>query len=308
MSQSKKVKPVLVKTGKKLTKGFAPGKVRDITPVVRAAVVATDMQVQHLNLSNMGQVMVFAKTLKEFVTVNGLTTEIQGNNYCNVDGWKFAGSSFGLTAIPTKPVAKHIPGQYITVLYAYREFRTKKGDKYTKEVPIFTGFTADKQIIDDVKKVERITKELTRPYIAYECDCTVVKLNDQTVTLSRGTGYCSNMELLKSGFDEYAVISMCETRGIGKAYRNLIGYVIKAAGFEPTPAEEMSQEYVENNIKAADADLPIMTDLEFDAACEKIMSKEMTIEHLEKFFTIGEDQLSAFKNIINRKNAELRKG
>jgi hypothetical protein len=32
---------------------------------------------------------------------------------------------------------------------------------------------------------------------------------------------------------------MAQTRAIGKAYRNLIGWVMKMTGYESTPAEEM---------------------------------------------------------------------
>ena len=57
-----------------------------------------------------------------------------------------------------------------------------------------------------------------------------------------GTGYaiCSKEENKKQSFDEYAILSMAQTRAIGKAFRNLIGWVIKMAGYESTPAEEMS--------------------------------------------------------------------
>ena len=56
-----------------------------------------------------------------------------------------------------------------------------------------------------------------------------------------GSGYalCSKAESKKSSFDEYAILSMAQTRAIGKAYRNLIGWVVKMAGYEATPAEEM---------------------------------------------------------------------
>lgn len=54
------------------------------------------------------------------------------------------------------------------------------------------------------------------------------------------TGYalCSKSEGKKASFDEYAILSMAQTRAIGKAYRNLVGWVVKMAGFEATPAEE----------------------------------------------------------------------
>jgi len=56
-----------------------------------------------------------------------------------------------------------------------------------------------------------------------------------------GTGFalCSKEEMKKKTFDEYAILSMAQTRAIGKAYRNLLGWVVKMAGYEATPAEEM---------------------------------------------------------------------
>ena len=54
-----------------------------------------------------------------------------------------------------------------------------------------------------------------------------------------GIALCSNKEKTKRYFDEYAILSMAQTRAIGKAYRNLLAWLMKAAGFEATPAEEM---------------------------------------------------------------------
>lgn len=57
--------------------------------------------------------------------------------------------------------------------------------------------------------------------------------------VSRGDAICSSKEALKKGFDEYAILSMAQTRAIGKAYRNRIGWVMKLAGYQATPSEEM---------------------------------------------------------------------
>lgn len=54
-----------------------------------------------------------------------------------------------------------------------------------------------------------------------------------------GVAVCSNQESAKKQFDEYAILSMAQTRAIGKAYRNTFGWLMKMAGYEPTPAEEM---------------------------------------------------------------------
>jgi hypothetical protein len=53
------------------------------------------------------------------------------------------------------------------------------------------------------------------------------------------TMICSNKESSKRSFAEYAICSMAQTRAIGKAYRLVLGWLFKAAGFEATPAEEM---------------------------------------------------------------------
>lgn len=54
-----------------------------------------------------------------------------------------------------------------------------------------------------------------------------------------GVAICTNKEMGKQNFDEYAVASMAQTRAIGKAYRMKLGWLLKIAGYETTPAEEM---------------------------------------------------------------------
>lgn len=64
-------------------------------------------------------------------------------------------------------------------------------------------------------------------------------VNSKTgMIISTGFAVCSNKENKKKTFDEYAILSMAQTRAIGKAYRNVIGWVIKLAGYETTPKEE----------------------------------------------------------------------
>jgi len=69
-----------------------------------------------------------------------------------------------------------------------------------------------------------------------------------------GVAICTNKEAGKTGFDEYAVASMAQTRAVGKAYRMKIGWLLKVAGYETTPAEEMdavAAEVVEERPKTA---------------------------------------------------------
>ncbi len=83
-----------------------------------------------------------------------------------------------------------------------------------------------------VIKVENIAKDkwLAQVDIIREKDGRIV---------STGFALCSKDELKKKSFDEYAILSMAQTRAIGKAFRNLIGWIMKLAGYEGTPAEEI---------------------------------------------------------------------
>lgn len=86
-----------------------------------------------------------------------------------------------------------------------------------------------------VKEVQDLSKTGEIKYMA-----TVEIMRGEQV-VGRGFAVCSNKENKKKSFDEYAVLSMAQTRAIGKAYRNLIGYVMKLAGYEGTPSEEMTK-------------------------------------------------------------------
>ena len=76
--------------------------------------------------------------------------------------------------------------------------------------------------------------------IKWKAEVELVRLKDDKV-VSRGFAICSKKETKKKDFDEYAILSMAQTRATGKAYRNLIGWVMKLAGYEATPSEEMAK-------------------------------------------------------------------
>lgn len=90
-------------------------------------------------------------------------------------------------------------------------------------------------LIPVVKEVRNLS---TDTELKYEAFVEVIRLTD-SVVLSRGYAVCSNKEHSKRRFDEYAIASMAQTRAVGKAYRNILAWLMKAAGFEATPAEEM---------------------------------------------------------------------
>lgn len=95
-----------------------------------------------------------------------------------------------------------------------------------------------------VKSLERIeTKDPTE--IKYRAEVKLSRLIDNS-TIGYGVAICSNKE---SNYqkrnekpDEYVIASMAQTRATGKAFRNVLGWLMKIAGYEATPAEEMDSD------------------------------------------------------------------
>jgi hypothetical protein len=136
-----------------------------------------------------------AKDLTRFIQENKLSTQMQGKEFVNVEGWQYAGSRLGI-------------------------------------VPI----------------VEDILNLSTEQEIKYQAKVTLLQLSSG-LTVGGGFAICSNKEGGKKFNQEFAIASMAQTRAIGKAYRNILAWIIRAAGFEATPAEEM--EYSGNAPTAA---------------------------------------------------------
>ncbi len=57
-----------------------------------------------------------------------------------------------------------------------------------------------------------------------------------------GTSYCLRSEERWRNADVYAMSSMAQTRATSRALKGPLGFVMKLAGFESTPAEEMTPE------------------------------------------------------------------
>jgi hypothetical protein len=66
-----------------------------------------------------------------------------------------------------------------------------------------------------------------------------VKLYHNDQVFGAGVATCSNKEYSKKSFDEYAVVAMAQTRAVSRAYRNSLGWIMKLAGYEATPYEEV---------------------------------------------------------------------
>lgn len=83
------------------------------------------------------------------------------------------------------------------------------------------------------------TRDLSKDNLMkYEATVEIIEQSSGK-TIGSGVAICSNVESGKQYFQEYAVLSMAQTRATGKAFRLCLGWIMKAAGFEPAPAEEI---------------------------------------------------------------------
>lgn len=148
-----------------------------------------------------------ANELKKFVTEQQLTVMIQDRQYALVEAWQFTGAQFGLY-----PILVGIKNEstYEEVTFTWKDKRNNPREKKTKQYK-------------------------------YRARVEIRRYSDDKV-VSRAEIVCTNEEFGKHEFAEYAIQSMAQTRAEGKAWRMLLGWVMKAAGFEATPYEEMDDE------------------------------------------------------------------
>jgi hypothetical protein len=145
---------------------------KDITKKVR---------VESYDISRSDETLDLAKDLAKFIKDNKLTTNVQGKEFVNVEGWQYAGSRLGI-------------------------------------VPI----------VDHVINVSTDTE------LKYQAKVTLFDLRSQH-TVGAGFAVCSNKESGKKFYQEFAIMSMAQTRAIGKAYRNCLAWIIRLPATSPRP-------------------------------------------------------------------------
>jgi len=87
-----------------------------------------------------------------------------------------------------------------------------------------------------VVPVEDYVKDIPR---GYEAKIKLIRVRDGGM-VGAASSICTRDGQWEKA-DEYAVRSMAITRAASKAYRLTYGWIIKLAGFDPTPVEEATQ-------------------------------------------------------------------
>lgn len=133
------------------------------------------------------------------------------------------------------------PSQAIQVAEILQRFVKEK--KLTvnikgKEYPLVEAWSFAGSQLGLYPYLTNIENVSTETEVKYLAEVEIRRYSDHMV-VAKGIAICSNKEANKKFWDEYAILSMAQTRATGKAFRNLLSWIMKAAGFEATPAEEM---------------------------------------------------------------------
>lgn len=112
-----------------------------------------------------------------------------------------------------------------------------------------------------------------------------------------GVAICSNREPGKGKFDEFAVASMAQTRALGKAYRMKLGWLLKIAGYETTPAEEMDT--IGKAEEAETAEKPFVRDVSMAVSR---LEQTRTMEELKQVYASFTRDVKVHKEVVAKKD------
>lgn len=142
-----------------------------------------------------------------------------------------------------------------------------------------------------VEKVENLSEGTHYKYRAE------VSLRDKDGNkVGYGVAICTNREAGKTGFDEYAVASMAQTRAVGKAYRMKIGWLLKVAGYETTPAEEM------NTVEGEVVDNPKKPSLRDISYAKSSLGQAKTLKDLRLLYSMLDVEMKENPEILSYAN------
>lgn len=157
-----------------------------------------------------------------------MATKKQSTSLLNLSGKSPEQVTAGGHQIATH-LADMIKQQKLSVQINGKEFVTAEG---------WTTMGAMLGVFPNVEWTKKL--ETGADETAWEARVTITDKNGRAV--GSGEAMCSSKELMLGRprwKDEYAIRSMAQTRAISKAYRLPFSWIMKLAGYEVTPAEEM---------------------------------------------------------------------
>lgn len=184
-----------------------------------------------------------ANALKDVVERQKLYVEIQRGKYVMVEGWNTLGALMGV--FPEVVSTEKLPSRIVKM---YQVEITKNKKNYTNNTwEQYKVFSLMKPALFNPSDT-KMTKvgEVDFEEISYKSVVMLKRAGDGH-KVSQAEAFCSNLEESKEKNDEYAIMSMAQTRATGKVFRIAFSWIMKMAGYEATPAEEMPREGFDNN-------------------------------------------------------------
>ena len=120
---------------------------------------------------------------------------------------------------------------------------TKIGDRDYVRIEGWSYLGAMLGISPQTVSTEPLRRDPESPVVGFSATVELVTKAGETV--GAGTAICTRDEKRWGSADDYAIMSMAQTRAAGKAFRMAFGFVMTEAGYEATPAEEMVTETTE---------------------------------------------------------------
>ena len=121
----------------------------------------------------------------------------------------------------------------------------------------------------------------------YEAEVELIRLSDGAV-IGRASSIVGSDEPAWANRPRYARRSMAVTRATGKAFRLALSWIVKLAGFEVTPAEEMPAESAPKSRFVDTSDKRTKTALLYEALRQDAAALEITAEPAEAFGSLDE--------------------
>lgn len=196
-----------------------------------------------------------ANALKDVVERQKLYVEIQRGKYVMVEGWNTLGALMGV--FPEVVSVEKLPTRIVKMFQV--EITKGKKNYQTGQWENYKVFSLMKPALYNPND-QKMTKvgEVDFEEISYRSIVMLKRAGDGQ-KVSQAEAFCSNLEESKEKNDEYAIMSMAQTRATGKVFRIAFSWIMKMAGYEATPAEEMPRDGFESNEPTHQAPKPTQT-------------------------------------------------
>jgi hypothetical protein len=150
-----------------------------------------------------------------------------------VEGQRDLSPVFGHDPIQVVETARRVAGALVPILIEQKLFKVINGRKFVY-VDGWTTMTAMLGVFPHVVWSRRVPHE---DACIYESRVEMRTVHGHVI--SAGEAMCSSREENWADREEFQIRSMAETRAVGKACRVGFAWILKLAGYEGTPAEEM---------------------------------------------------------------------